>query len=95
MPTNKTGIALATELADKAKEAMFEEDVLVLGAAIIENASNISQDELMSLLFKYSATLTANVGTRITHALLSESQISAMISEIEMFEEIEQEVMGI
>ena len=94
MPTQNTGISLATELADVAKEAMFELDVLTLGAKIVGEAKDLSEDELISLLFKYSGTLVANVSSRITHTLLSETQIKDMVSEIEMFEEIEKDVMG-
>lgn len=93
MPKN-SGITLAHELADAGKDAMTDFEVMTLASEIIGKASYVSQDELIHLMFKYSGTLAAATATRITHILLSENDFNAMISDIEMFDSIEKEVMG-
>lgn len=89
-----TGIAKASELAQAGKDAMTDFEVMVMAAEIAQTANHISQDELIHLLFKYSATLTANVATRITHILMSESELNDMVSDIQMFDEIANDVLG-
>ena len=94
MPTKNTGIALATELQEAGKAGIMDIDVLMLGAQIVQTGSELSQRELSDLLFKYTANLAASVSARLTHVLLTETQLKDMITEIEMFEGIKQEVLG-
>ena len=91
MNTKNTGIALATELADAGKQAIFDFDTMVLASKICQLAPS---EEIQNLLFKYSGTLAAGVATRITHLLMTESDFNAMVDEIDMFDEIEKDVMG-
>ena len=91
MKTQKTGIALATQLADAGKDAMFDFDAMMLAKEIMELAPS---DEMSSLLFKFAGTISAGTATRITSLLMTESDFNAMVSEIEMFDEIEKEVLG-
>lgn len=89
-----SGIAKAMEVAEVCQDAMTDFDVMTLAAEIVQTANHLTQDELINLMFKYSGTLTANVATRLTHVLMSESDFSAMTDEIQMFDEIEREVFG-
>jgi len=42
--------------------------------------------EVLDLLLKYSASLTADVATRVTSILMPASELSAMISELQEVE---------
>lgn len=90
----KTGIAKAEELAQAGKDAMTDLDVMTMAAEIVQKASYLTQDELIHLMFKYSGTLTATVATRITHILMTESELNDMVADIEMFNEIGNSVLG-
>jgi hypothetical protein len=49
---------------------------------------------MSKMLFDYSANLSALVATLVSEAILSETQMKEMISEIESFEKISKEVLG-
>jgi hypothetical protein len=89
-----TGIAKAIEVADACKDAMVDFEVMTMAAEIVQNANALTQDEMIELMFKYSGILSANVATRLTHILMSESEFSTMTDEIQMFDEIGRDVMG-
>ena len=90
----KTGIAKAEELAQAGKDAMTDLDVMFLAAQIVRSAKDITEDELIHLMFKYSGTLTASVSARLTSILMTESELDEMISDIQMFDEIGKSVLG-
>ena len=88
-------IVTAMKIADASKEAMTDFNVMMAAAEIYKSAMNNPTDEEMQhLIFKYSAILTANVSTRITSILMTESDFNNMVSEVEMFDEIERNVLG-
>jgi hypothetical protein len=89
-----TGIAKAHEIAELCKESMVDFEVMMCASEIVNNASTLSQDELINLMFKYSGILTAKVATHLTHALMSESDFDAMCEDVKMFDEIGKEVLG-
>ena len=88
-------IVKAMKIADASKEAITDFKVMMAAAEIYKAAMNNPTDEQMQhLIFKYSAILTANVTTRITSILMTESEFNSMVSEVEMFDEIERNVLG-
>ena len=88
-------IVKAMKIADASKEAMTDFNVMLAAAEIYKTAMNNPTDEEMQhLIFKYSAILTANVSTRITSILMTESELDEMISDIQMFDEIGKSVLG-
>jgi hypothetical protein len=89
-----SGIAQAHAIAEASKEAMTDFEVMTMAAEIVKTANYLSEEELISLMFKYSGTLTANVATRITSILMTESQFNAMVEEVEMFDQISRDVLG-
>ena len=90
----KTGIARAEELAQAGKDAIMDLDVMVLASHIVKHAKDITEEELIHLMFKYSGTLAASVSARLTSILMTESEFNSMVSEVEMFDEIERNVLG-
>ena len=89
-----SGIAQAHAIAEASKEAMTDFEVMTMDAEIVKTANYLSEEELISLMFKYSGTLTANVATRVTHILMTESDFDAMVEEVEMFDQISRDVLG-
>jgi hypothetical protein len=89
-----SSISKAYELAEAGKEAMTSFDVMVQAANIVKNANTLSEQELIDLMFKYSGTLTAAVASRVTNVLMSESDFDSMCADIQMFDEIEKDVLG-
>lgn len=89
-----SGIAQAHAIAEASKEAMTDFEVMTMAAEIVKTANYLSEEELISLMFKYSGTLTANVATRVTHILMTESDFDAMVEEVEMFDKISRDVLG-
>ena len=53
----KTGIAKAEELAQAGRDAITDVEVMLLASQIVRNAKDITEDELIHLMFKYSGTL--------------------------------------
>ena len=90
----KTGIAKAEELAQAGKDAIMDLDVMLLASQIVKSAKDITEDELIHLMFKYSGTLAASVSARLTSILMTESELDEMISDIQMFDEIGKSVLG-
>ena len=90
----KTGIAKAEELAQAGKDAIMDLDVMLLASQIVKSAKDITEDELIHLMFKYSGTLAASVSARLTSILMTESELNEMISDIQMFDEIGKSVLG-
>jgi len=89
-----SGIAQAHAIAEASKEAMTDFEVMTMAAEIVKTANYLSEEELISLMFKYSGTLTANVATRITSILMTESDFDAMVEEVKMFDQISKDVLG-
>ena len=88
-------IVTAMKIADASKEGMTDLKVMLAAAEIYKAAMNNPTDEEMQhLIFKYSALLTASVSTHVTSVLMTESQFNNMVAEVEMFDEIERNVLG-
>ena len=88
-------IVTAMKIADASKDAMTDFNVMLAAAELYKaSLNNPTDEEMQHLIFKYSAILTANVTTRITSILMTESDFNSMVSEVEMFDEIERNVLG-
>jgi hypothetical protein len=65
-----------------------------MAAAIFQMRNDVDNDTMARMLFEYSATLSALTATLVSHAILSETQMHEMISEINEIENISKEVLG-
>jgi hypothetical protein len=92
--SNKTGIALANEMRESAHKALFDENVLVKACDLLIATGNPDSPELNQMLFNYSNNLVATVTAILAGVLLTENQLDGMVSDIQMFEDIEKEVYG-
>ena len=88
-------IVTAMKIADATKDAITDMECMFAAAEIYKAAMNNPTDEEMQhLIFKYSAILTASVSTHVTSVIMTESQFNNMVAEVEMFDEIERNVLG-
>jgi len=87
-------ISTALKIQDATQEAFQDEQVMMMAAAIYQMRNDVDNETMARMLFEYSATLSALTATLVSHAILSESQMHEMISEIKEFEDISKEVLG-
>ena len=87
-------ISTALKIQDATQEAFKDEQVMKMAAAIYHLRNDVDNETMAKMLFEYSATLSALTATLVSHAILSETQMKEMISEIEEFENISKEVLG-
>jgi len=82
-----SNLATAMEIQQSCKESIYDVENLEIASQIF-NKCNFNED-VLDLLFKYSASLTASVASRITHILMSESDLNLMINDLEEIESYE------
>lgn len=86
-----SSITTAMKIAEATKDSITDLECMFAAAEIFKLAPS---EEMKDLLFKYSAILSANVSTRVTSILMTESDFNAMVDEVQMFDEIERNVLG-
>ena len=79
-------ISTALKIQDATQEAFQDEQVMKMAAAIYQMRNDVDNETMARMLFEYSATLSALTATLVSHAILSETQMKEMISEINEFE---------
>ena len=82
-------ISTALAIQDATREAVHDEEVMNMAAAIYHARHEVSEDDFIRMMYMYSAHLSAMTATLVTHAILTESQINDMIETIK-----EMEAMG-
>ena len=88
-------IVTAMKVAEASQDGMTSLHVMMAAAELYQaTLNNPTPEEMQDLIFKYSATLSASVATRVTHVLMTEEQIKAMTDEIDMFDQIAKDVLG-
>jgi hypothetical protein len=82
-------ISTALALQEATKQAVHDELVMDMAAAIYHNKNEMSGDEFARALYLYSAHLASLTTTLATGVLLTETQINEMMDTIK-----EMETMG-
>ena len=85
-------LATAIALQEVTKNAVHDEEVMDLAAAIYHHRNDMSGEEFAQALYMYSAHLSALTTTLATHALLTESQLDEMMSSIKEFDLLGKEI---
>lgn len=84
--------ATALAVAEASKQAIHHEDVLDMARDLIDARNIADDDQMIKILFHYSAHLAAVTANLVTQVLLTEEQMDAMLSEISEFEELGKEM---
>lgn len=87
-------ISTALKIQDATQKAFTDETIMLMAAAIYHNRNDVDNETMGKMLFEYSASLSALVATLVTDAILSETQMKEMISEIQEFENLSTEILG-
>jgi len=75
-------IATAIALQDATSDAVIDFSTMVKAKSIYDNRHEMSDDEFSSALFEYSAHLASVTATLVTHAVMTENQLSDLLSTI-------------
>ena len=87
-------ISTALKIQDATQKAVMNEDIMKMAGFIYTHRNDVDDEMMAKIIFEYSANLSALVATLVSEAILSETQLKEMISEIESFEKISKEVLG-
>lgn len=87
-----SNISTALAIQGAAKDAMYSDYVMEHARDFVEALVGDASEHQIKLLFKYSSVLSAAVASRLTEVLMTESDFSNMMSEINEFEEISKTV---
>ena len=84
--------ATALAIAEASKQAVYHDDVLEMAKHLIDIRNIADDDQMIKMLFHYSAHLTAVTANLVTSALLTEEQMNDMLSELNEFEQLGKEM---
>lgn len=84
-------ISTALAIQNATGEALTDFSTMMMARTILENR-DVSQDEFVDMLWKYSASLSALTATLVTSVVLTESQMSDMVESIQEMEQLESDV---
>lgn len=87
-------LATALALQEATQEAVHNEMVMDMAAVIYQNKDEMTGDEFIHAMYKYSAMLASVTTTLATHALLTESQIDEMMSSINEFDKLGKDIIN-
>lgn len=87
-------ISTALKIQDATAKAFGDEQIMMMASAIYHMRNDVDNETMGKMLFEYSATLTALTATLVTDAILSETQMKEMISEIKELDEMSNEILG-
>jgi hypothetical protein len=87
-------ISTALKIQDATQKAVMDEKIMMMAGFIYTHRNDVDDEMMAKIIFEYSANLSALVATLVSEAILSETQMKEMISEIESFEKISKEVLG-
>jgi len=87
-------ISTALKIQDATQKAVMDKNIMKMAGFIYTHRNDVDDEMMAKIIFEYSANLSALVATLVSEAILSETQMKEMISEIESFEKISKEVLG-
>lgn len=87
-------LSTAIALQEATKEAVHNDEVMDMAAAIYHNRHEISEDEFIRAMYMYSATLAAVTTTLVTSTLLTESQMDEMMESIKEMEALGKDILN-
>lgn len=85
-------IATALQIQDATGDAVINIETLIRARDIFRNRDIVSDEEFQSMLFEYSAHLSALTASMVTTVLLTEEQFTQMNNEIREFDNMAKDV---
>jgi hypothetical protein len=85
-------IATAIAIQDATTSAVHDEMIMGMAGHLYHARNEMTDDEFVKFLFKYSASLSALTATLVTSVCLTESQMNDMVDTIKEFDQLEKEM---
>jgi hypothetical protein len=85
-------IATAIAIQDATSSAVHDEMIMDMAGHLYHARNEMTDEQFMQFLFKYSASLSALTATLVTSVCLTESQMNDMVDTIREFDELEKEM---
>lgn len=85
-------LSTALAIQEATKEAVHDEMVMDFAAHVYHSKDNISSEDFIHLLYRYSSLLSAVTATLVTSACLTESQLNEMIDSIKEMEALGEDI---
>lgn len=85
-------ISTALAIQNATGEAVVDISTMMKAKRIYDNADTMTKQELSEALFEYSAHLASITATLVTHAVMTESQLSELIDTIHEMENMGKDV---
>jgi hypothetical protein len=84
-------ISTAIAIQDATTSAVHDETIMDMAGHLYHARNEMTDDEFVQFLFKYSANLSALTATLVTSVCLTESQMNEMVDTIKEFEALGEE----
>ena len=84
-------ISTAIAIQDATTSAVHDETIMNMAGHLYHARNEMTDDEFVQFLFKYSANLSALTATLVTSVCLTESQINEMVDTIKEFYQLEKD----
>jgi hypothetical protein len=85
-------ISTALAIQDATTSAVHDETIMDMAGHLYHSRNEMTDDEFVQFLFKYSANLSALTATLVTSVCLTETQMNDMVDTIKEFEALEEEI---
>ena len=85
-------IITAIQLQEATKEAVHDDMIMSMGSQIFAERNSLSDEDFAKALYQYSAMLASLTTTLAVNVLLTDEQMSDMISEIKEFEQLGKDI---
>ncbi len=85
-------IATAIAIQEATQEAVHDEITMTVASQLFNARNEMSDNDFAQMLFKYSALLSSLTATLVTNVLLTESEMDAMINEINEFDNLGKDI---
>jgi hypothetical protein len=85
-------IATAIAIQEATKDAVHDDMSMAIASQLLHARNEMSDNDFAQMLFKYSALLSSLTATLVTNVLLTESEMDAMINEINEFDNLGKDI---
>lgn len=85
-------ISTAVALQEATGNAVVDISTLMLAKSLYDNKDTMSNDEFSEALFNYSAHLASVTATLVTHAVMTESELSDLLATIKEMDSIGKDI---
>jgi len=93
----RTMLATAIKIQQATSESVVDNEVMESARAMaweLAEGSTDKLDRIAELLFQYSAILAGTTATKVTYAIMENSEFNNMVNELRELDELSQQIQG-